>query len=189
MKYKLNPLFKAASGQLGDLVFYELNGQPVSRRKGVFTDRRSQRQLAHRDRVKQAAKWAKATTADPKQKAEYRAACQGHQTPYNVAVRDFLTAPQVRGIDLGGYTGKQGEKLLIQAWDDFEVTEVSVALRNAEGHLIEEGPAEAVAGKGDWIYTAKTGVAGGQSVQVEVTAVDRPGNATVASRWQHLPAR
>ncbi len=187
MKFKLHPFVRGAHGSLGDLVFYDLNGEPVGRRKAKFVDKPTPGRLAHRERVKQAARWSKATLADPKQKADYAAACRGHQTPYNIAFRDFMTPPTIQAVHLEGYTGQKGQPIRVKASDDFEVTQVQLALRDGQNNVIEQGPAQWNATDQEWVYLTQSTVAPGQSVLVEATAMDRPGNRTQASQWQYLP--
>ena len=186
MKFKLSPFLQSANGSLGELVYYELDGQLVGRRKAKPKDKLTAARSAHRQRVKLAAAWSRKTMTDPKQKAEYRTACRGHQTPYNIGFRDYLIAPVVEAIDLTGYTGKAGQSLWIKATDDFEVKQVEVMIWDAAGNLIEEGLAERGSNLTDWKYLTRTETIAGQSVRVQVTAVDRPGNRTVAERWQFL---
>ena len=104
------------------MVFYDLNGQTVGRQKGEFKDKRSPDQLAHRERVRRAAAWARQTVTDPRQRADYGAACRGHQTPYNLALRDYMRPPVIESVNLESYTGKAGESVRVKATDDFEVT-------------------------------------------------------------------
>jgi hypothetical protein len=186
MKIKFSPFVQSASGSMGDMVFYELNGVPTARRKGVRTKPPTAGQLAHRERVKAAAAWSRKTMADPRQRAEYAASCQGHQTPYNLGVRDFLTSPVVESIDLAGYTGKVGDVLKFKIWDDFDVKAVTVVIHDAESKVVEEGLAVRGNEAKDWQYVAKTQVSQGKSVQIEVTAEDRPGNKAQLRQWQYF---
>lgn len=186
MKVKLSPFVQGISGSMGDMVFYELNGVPTARRKGVRTKPPTAGQLAHRERVKAAAAWARKTMADPQQRADYAAACKGHQTPYNLGLRDYLTAPVVESIDLSAYAGKAGDVLTFKATDDFEVKSVSVVIQDAENKVVEEGAAVRGVEANQWQYLAKTNLAAGKSVQVEVTAEDRPGNKAQLSQWQYF---
>src|SRR5687768_12323013 len=126
MKITFNPMIQNASGAMGDMVFYDLDGQPVARKKGEPSKKPpTAAQVAHKELVTRAAAWSKLTMTEPKQKAEYAAACRGHQTPYNLGFRDFLTPPVIESVVLDGYTGQIGACVRIKAWDDFEVTSVN----------------------------------------------------------------
>ena len=186
MKIKFNPFVQSASGSMGDMVFYELNGIPTARRKGVRTKPPTPGQLAHRERVKAAAAWSRTTMADPRQRADYASRCQGHQTPYNLGLRDFLTPPVVESMDLSKYLGRAGDVLNFKVWDDFEVKSVSVVIRDADNKVVEQGVAARGSEVNDWQYVAKIDLAQGTSVQVEVTAEDRPGNKAELRQWQYF---
>jgi hypothetical protein len=186
MKVRYRPFVESTSGTLGGMIFYQLDGQEVMRRKPAYEDRPTQRQLAQRQRVREAAKWSRKTMADPAQKAIYQAACHGHLTPYNLGVRDFLRPPVVESIDLDDYTGGAGQRLRILAWDDFEVTRVEIVIRDAGGNLIEQGLAKRGSAENEWEYWTQSDVVGGSTVRVEVAAYDRPMHVTQASRWQLL---
>ena len=91
-------------------------------------------------------------------------------------------------VDLSAYTGQVGDKIAIRAHDDFDVTGVSVAISDTDGHALESGAAvetppnpNNVVGHaaGRWLYTATTVVPTGTSVRIEVTATDRPGHKAV----------
>jgi hypothetical protein len=113
---------------------------------------------------------------------------------------DFFNASSVDEVDLLGYTGAVGDKIVVRASDDFDpsitlpsvalpstslgtggtgragVVGVRVAITKADGTAIEEGAAtETPADSGRWVYTATTAVATGTTVRIAVTATDRPG--------------
>jgi hypothetical protein len=88
---------------------------------------------------------------------------------------DFLTQPVIAGIDMTKFTGAVGGWLLVVTGDDFKVTRVGVAVRDATGRRVEEGFAVPVQGSlaKTWMYTATKELAGGQVLTIEVTATDR----------------
>jgi hypothetical protein len=118
--------------------------------------------------------------ADTAAKTVYETKAKGTQV-FALAVADFFNAPAVDEIDLSQYTGKAGETIHIRASDDFEVRGVSVVIHDANGAVLEQGGAVA-GGDGAWTYTATTAVPTGQSVAIEVTATDRPGNKTTKTQ-------
>lgn len=168
------------SGKIGDLVFRRYEGQVVIARKPDTEGRvQSASQLGHQERFRLAAVYAKAMLGDPALRAVYEAAAKLKNKPvFALAVGDFLNAPTVDDIDLRGYSGQVGEKILIRATDDIEVVSVAVAIRNAAGGVQEQGAA--VFDQGSWRYTAQTAMTPlPVSFAVDVTAMDRPGNKTV----------
>ncbi len=186
-KAKLNQWLQSLSGTYGDLVFSEVDGQIVVRTKGAVNPARSPAQMAQMERFRQASAYAKLALANPGLKTAYRALCHDHLTPYNLAVRDFLTPPQVKIVHLDAYTGQPGQGLRIEAWDDFEVVEVEVAMRDPDGQTIETGWAERNPTTGEWTYVSQVPVAAGRTVLVEVMARDHPGHVGDFRQWYWVP--
>lgn len=178
-KTKLNPILEQVRGQVGDLVFREVQGETVLSRKpdlsGVVV---TEAQTAARERFRQATLYGKMVMADPTTKAIYEEEAKAKGQPvFSLTVADFFNAPSVDEVDLSAYAGKVGDQITIQAHDDFEVVGVTVAIANASGQAIEDGPAtETPAKSGRWVYTAKQAVPTGTQVRVTVTAEDRPGH-------------
>jgi hypothetical protein len=181
-KAKMNPVMENMSGAIGDLVFRRRAGQVVVSRKADISGRvLSAGQLNHMERFRQATFYAKASLADSSVRPIYETLAKTKDKPaFALAVGDYLNAPSVDAIDLAGYTGKAGEKIVIRASDDIEVIAVSVAIRDSKG-VVEQG--SAAFEQGYWRYTTQTAVdlAAG-SVAVDVTAVDRPGNKTMKTQ-------
>jgi hypothetical protein len=82
-------------------------------------------------------------------------------------------------VDLSAYTGQTGQVIRVRATDDFEVTGVSVKMRETDtGEEIDGG--DAVKGSdGTWAFTAQATIPNGHTFAIDVTATDRPGNKTV----------
>jgi hypothetical protein len=164
------------------LVFKRHQGETVLARKpdldGVEP---TQAQLAARENFRQATLYGKMVMADPDAKAIYEQAAKERGQPvFSVLVADYYNAPSVNYVDLGGYSGKVGDKVTILAHDDFAVVGVTVALANGNGQSIETGAAtESAPGSGRWMYTATQAVPTGTTVRVTVTATDRPGHTGV----------
>jgi hypothetical protein len=188
-KVKFNKLIENLSGHVGDLIFYEADGQNLSRAMPEIIAERTEKQKANSDRFLAAQRYAATALADPMLKAAYKAACRGHQNPRNLAIRDALRPPVVESINLDGYTGKPGDIVRVKATDDFRVVEVKVTVCGPGGELIEQGNAELSSADGEWRYTTRTEVPSGQSVSLLAMARDNPGNTAEGQRWQHIPAR
>src|SRR5581483_3397303 len=123
-KIKFNNLIDSLSGRVGNLIFYQADGQNLSRAVAEVTPERSAKQKASSSRFLAAQRYADSALNDPALKAAYKAACRGHQNPRNLAIRDALRPPVVESIELGGYTGKPGQIVRVKATDDFRVVEV-----------------------------------------------------------------
>jgi len=105
------------------------------------------------------------------------------QPVFSVTIADFYNAPVVSEIDLSGYTGRSGEAIRIVATDDFEVASVGVRITNTNNAVVEEGPAARDGQNGsDWTYQSRTALPAGETVSIEVTATDRPGNKNVKTQ-------
>jgi len=175
-KVQLNPVMEKMSGKIGDLVFKRFQDEVVVARKPDRTNVvLTPAQAAHNERFRQATVYAKASLADPVARAVYEAAAKEKGKPvFALAVGDYLNAPSVDFVDLAGYTGKVGEKIVIRASDDIGVASVDVVIRSTNATL-EQGAATFE--QGSWRYTTQAAVdltAG--SIAIDVTATDRPGN-------------
>lgn len=183
-KVKLNPTLEAIHGHVGDMVFKRFEGQEIV---GKMPDRTgivpTENQVAQQDKFRLAALYGKAVMADPATKKIYVDASGRLGVPaFALTVGDFLNAPVVDEIDLSAYAGKIGDKIAVRASDDVEVQEVSVAIRDQGGVVLEQGAAVFTANTGAWTYTATTALAQGQAVSIEVSATDRPGHRTTRTQ-------
>ncbi len=170
-------IMEGIQGKVGNVVFRRRGDQFVISRRPLTSEREpSAGQAAQRERFRAAAAYAHQSMGDPVVKALYAAWAQRRGfTVFNTAVADYFGAPVVNAIDLSEYHGQAGDRIHIRASDDTDVLRVQVEVRDAQGALIEEGPAQEVTPDGgDWTYTA-TRPATGQTV-VTATAFDRPGN-------------
>jgi hypothetical protein len=86
------------------------------------------------------------------------------------------SAPDIEQVDLSGYTGKVGDRILVQASDDFAVKSVHVHIANADGSLVEKGEAEHAGIL--WAYTATQNNESLEGDKIIISASDLPGNVT-----------
>jgi hypothetical protein len=187
-KVTFNQLIETFSGRIGNFIFYQADGQNLSRTVPEVTPERSEKQKLNSGRFQDAQEYADRALTDPTLKAAYKALCRGHQNPRNLAIRDAMRPPVVESINLDGYTGVAGQVVRVRATDDFRVTEVKVTIRRPTGELIEEGVAESGADDSQWKYTTTTQAPSGQAVSVLAVAKDNPGNTAECQRWQYIPA-
>lgn len=178
-KVSYNPVVKRIQGQIGDLVFKRLQDRNLVARKPDLAGREpTPGQAAHRDRFRQATRYAKSVWTDPVRKAAYQALTPSRKLHvFQLCVADYLNPPEIHATDLSAYTGGVNQPIRIVARDDVEVVSVRVRITGPGETLIEEG--EAVRQAEDaWVYTTTAMAPAGQVLTVTVTATDRPGNQT-----------
>jgi hypothetical protein len=176
-KLKVNPLLLAIQGRIGDLVIVHEGGQMYVRRKPKkLPGFRSAAQLAQTSRFAVGSRWARTVLTDPAVRALYQKACQGHLTPHNIAVKDYLHPPVVHAIDLDSYSGHPGDVIRIRASDDFHVEGVAVQILTVGGEMLEAGQAEWDEAAGCWLYVSRVLVPPETTILTEVAAIDLPGN-------------
>jgi hypothetical protein len=175
-----NVITHGLSEKIGDLlVFSQRGGKTIVSIVPQKKAPASEKQLAQRQRFQQAIIYGKAATATPGTGELYAAAAkkQKGKTPINVAVADFFGAPDIEQVDLSGYAGGAGDRILVQASDDFAVKAVHVRISNADGSLVEEGAAVQSVGN-LWTYTATQTNESLEGDKIVISASDLPGNMT-----------
>ena len=179
-KVAKNLVLHGASGMLGDqIVIRSRAGQMMlSSAPGARTTPPTEAQKKHQQRFQQATVYAKAQLADPEKRKAYEERAEGMVTAYNVAVADFLHAPDIDEIDVTGYHGAANEPIRVRVTDDFKVETVHLAVYNGDGTLVEEGDAAQQENKIDWIYTSTAENPSTAGDKIVVLASDRPGNIT-----------
>jgi hypothetical protein len=165
---------------LGDLIVFRNRGGKtiVSQAPKKSTQEWSEAQEKHRLRFQEAVLYAKGAIVDAATKEAYKTAASNGQTAYNVAVADFMNAPQIDEIDVSSYTGQLGSYIRIRATDDFRVAEVSVTILNVDGTEVEKGLAELQTGGIWWKYTATIVNESLQGDKIVIRVSDLPGNLT-----------
>ena len=175
---KENVITRHLHGKFGDqVVFRTRNGQSfASNMPKAASGSPSAAQLEVRDRFRMAAIWAKNALADPILLAAYQAKAKDGQTPYVLAMTDFLKPPRISEINDSGYNGHVGDEILVSAIDDFKVTGVSVVITDPSDVLIEEGQCQPDGTGMYWKYTATVEVAALSGVEITAVAKDNPGH-------------
>ena len=177
-----NEYAEGFSGKIGrNMVFRQLkNGEvgmarkPRKKKGPVHEENKKARKL-----FKKASLYAQQVEADPIAKAMYQASVKGLQTAFNLALRDARVAPKVINIDTSEYEGEIGNRIIIDAEDDFKVARVEVTIHDANGALLERGNAVIPPLSMDWVYTTTVVNAQLAGTSVTATAYDTPGNKGV----------
>lgn len=177
-KSNVNVITHGFSGKLGDqIVLRQRNGQTILASKPRITNTEpSEAQALTRINFACAVRYAKQVLLDAVTAAPYVAKAGNGLTPFNLAVRDYLTVPIVRSIDATGYNGQPGDKIKVTAIDDFTVISVEVTIEQPDGTVIESGLCIPDQNGVDWHYTVTQAntIVSGQKIVAKVT--DTPGN-------------
>ncbi len=175
-----NLLVKGARGHVGKQFNYRRRGNDTILAKMPRINDNLEPTAAQqevRDQFSSASLYAQSAVSSPDLKKQYQKKAGPGKTAYNMAFRDFTSAPVVKKIDMDKYNGTAGSVIVVSAKDDFQVAEVRLSIRNAAGALVEEGNAVLnTLNRLQWIYTAtqvNNPVAG--SV-IKATAIDLAGN-------------
>ncbi len=119
--------------------------------------------------------YAKKVVKDPAKKALYQAAVTGGQTAFNKATSDALNPPKINNIRID-----QNAFIIVEAVDDFMVTNVTVSIHDSSGNLIEEGKADIMENGSDWHYTIQR-IPLTAGSRITAGAFDMPGNRALLS--------
>lgn len=177
---KDNLITYGLSGLLGkQVVFRTQKGRTIISKRTKPKDRKSKAQLKQRSRFSDATIYAKGAIADKDIRKLYDARAQKSdklQTAFNVAVADYMRAPEIMHIDVAGYRGNIGDIITISATDDFMVKEVKVEIEKVDGSLIEQGDAKLMPNGLDWAYRVQSANFLYAGNIVVARAFDLPGN-------------
>jgi hypothetical protein len=179
-RIKKNYFFQGASGDMnGQFVYKQRGGRLFAAAMPDVKPNRefSADQIKVRKRFKLASLYAQGIMNDVAIKKQYQKKAEKHQSAYNVAFQDYMKAPVVESIDSAAYTGIVGSKIIVEATDDFRVTEVKVGIYSSSGSVIEEGQAVLnPMNLGQWIYTVLQANASLAGTTITAIASDLPGN-------------
>ncbi|MEJ1241013.1 hypothetical protein WBG78_22895 [Chryseolinea sp. T2] len=184
-----NFLLKGFSGALGkNVVFKQYTKRGIVIAANYPTKRKSDsdKQIAQQRVFKYAIEYARNATAHSQVSAIYSKGVDAIRTSVNaVAMKDVLTPPEVREVNLLTYTGAPGELIRVRAWDDFKVMAVSITIAKADGTIIEEGNALPRGKRGLWRMATTVRNDSVPGTVFTVTATDMAGNK--AKRTVRIP--
>ena len=182
-KLDANEIIGLLHGKLGGLIFSRTqDGQIQVRRRPVRRAAFREGELTNQDTFAQAIAYVAAARQEPELYTPYQQAgkLKGKRA-CDLAHSDFRNPPVITDIDLSAYTGSPGQRILVQAVDDFEVVRLVVTVAKVDHEVIEIGTSAQVPETGAWRYVTQLSAAGLQVVTIHVTAFDRPGNAVTRS--------
>jgi hypothetical protein len=175
-----NVVTKGLSGDVGGLLFRQVDGQTIVSQKAVPSTVATEAQKSTRKNFQRAVIYAKSETAASSENKEiYEAVAKKKKNiPYRVAVADFLKAPDIHHVDVSRYTGQPGDVIKVEVSDDVMVKSVTVTITNADGSLVEKGEAQVDVSGYVWKYTATQINDSLEGDKIEITASDLPENVT-----------
>lgn len=181
-KVKNNIVTEGLSGKLGDrIVFRQKAGKTIVAVKPQMPEERSEAQINHAQRFREASQYAVEALKDPNVRAGYAARAKAGQSAYNVALADYLTLPDISLVDFSLYDGKKGSQLRIRVSDDHLVSDVQVSIYSPDGTLLEQGSATPMLNGVDWAYTTQIASTEVQGNRLLIRATDLPGNRSERS--------
>jgi hypothetical protein len=177
-----NMLVNHYHGRTGNVVFRRRGKKTVAAKRPDFSRRvLSELQKESNERFRKAMNWARKAKEDPELWEFYSRKRKGSQKVFNVAVRDYLSRPSVRKIDICQYNGEAGNLIVIHVNDIYFVKEVKLSILDSSGRELESG--NAVAHDLScfvWNYTATSPNPEWQSGTFMASVRDIPGNVAVA---------
>lgn len=179
-----NLVTKGLSGKLGDdIVFRQTTAGTVVCASPQKSTTVSEKQLQQQELFKKASQYAKMQMSNPEMKVAYEAIAKKKNFPngYNVAVADYFKAPVIQRIDTSLYKGGIGDRIVVEAFDDFKVKLVEVSILLADGNLLEQGNAIQQSNEFEWQYTARVENVRIDGCKITVRVLDYPENETVES--------
>ena len=179
-----NLILHGVSGKIGDQIVIRQRGGEiiVSQAPGKRTKELTEAQKAHLAEFQQAIIYGKSAMTDEATKAEYEEKAEGMKSAFNVAVADFMHAPQIDEIDVSAYTGAKGDTIRVRAVDDFKVVQAHVEIYNSDGSLVEEGDAVQQENGLDWVYTCTVDNTDTSGDKIVIKVSDKPGNITTEEK-------
>ena len=150
-----NVITYGLKGKIGNLIFRFWGGrQVVSSIPDFSSVKWSKAQEENRLRFRHAMDWARQTLDDPVKRAYYCKKAKATQTPWNLAVADYLKNLRVMPPDLSHYRGQEGDIIGLTPYLPLKVNAIMVTIFDAGGALLEQGPAEATGENCRWVYSA-----------------------------------
>ena len=122
--------------------------------------------------------YAHGVEQDPAKMAFYSSYEKRLQSPFRLALNDFMNPPVIHQVDTDEYSGRPGDGIYLKITDDFRVTRVVVSISTAKGQLVEQGESILLEGA-QWVYRATVPHADWHKSVLRVAASDYSGNCTV----------
>ncbi|XOV92237.1 MAG: hypothetical protein ACFHWX_18760 [Bacteroidota bacterium] len=180
-KLSKNLFLQGASGMLGSqLVYRQVNGQILVSSRPVGRGKGSEAQKRQNMRFKYATAFAKNAIADDVLGPIYAAGVAripNHNNAYILAMTDYLRAPEIGDLILP--SGASGTRVLVEAYEDPQLSRVEFDIISEDERVISSGEATLTDNGIQWEFTLTRNIPEGGSIQVR--AYDLPGNVSTKS--------
>ncbi|MEJ1240660.1 hypothetical protein WBG78_21125 [Chryseolinea sp. T2] len=179
-KIRNNPILQKVTGTLGEtVVIRQTKNGPVMANAPSKPEKYHPTQIASQNRFRHAKNYGNNSKVNESLRAMYATGItKKKNSVYQVALTDYMKAPEIRRIETDEYRGQPGNEIFIYAIDDFRVTSVTVVIISAAGKEIERGEAVLSERVRDfWIYTTRSEISSLAGTAITATAKDTPGNS------------
>lgn len=165
-----------------DLVFRRYGNKTFFSRKGKVTTPASAHQQETRNRFTEASCYATTALEDPQTNLAYTlmAEANGLRSAYVAAIKDFMTEPAIETMNTRAYRGAVGQVITFAPQFAFKLVRVTVTIQQADGAIVETGPATPI--KQRWQYKATVANQQVTGCSLVLKAYDRLGKEVVVER-------
>ncbi|MBT1705187.1 hypothetical protein [Chryseosolibacter indicus] len=174
-----NPVTSGFSGKFGDdLVFKQIGNRTFFARKGVTKDKPTLAQNGARTQFAQASYYASHTLYYPEETERYSimARLNNLKSAQAAAVKDYMTKPEIKGLNYKKYRGKVHDAIFIEPQMLLKIDKIEVTIIRADGTVLESGSAEK--DHLNWKYSAKAVNDQVEGSTIDVVAYDRFGKSS-----------
>lgn len=168
-------LLQELRGNVDGLVIRKIRGRYFLSRKPEQDENRQPTagEQAFRRRFRLASSWAQRVQSTPELHDFYAPFAKKRDLRVRaVAISDWFHPPVVQAIDLKGYRGRAGDRIVVRAHDEFGVKAVRLTLSGSSGRSLETGLA--ILHRKVWRYTTTATAPAGETITIEAIAYDRP---------------
>jgi hypothetical protein len=102
-----------------------------------------------------AAQWAHSILKNDEIRAQYQATSSGTNSPYTMAIKDYMTLPLISRVGSGKYRGQIRDRIDIMVDNVIRVKAVKVTIENADGSQLENDLASPGKHSFEWFYITK----------------------------------
>jgi len=186
-KSRNNVVMHGASGKIGKMLVFRQKGDQtiIARTAKERPDGKPYtiKQLAVQEKFLDASLYAKKAINDTLLRPLYQAKANVNQTAYNIAFKDFFTAPTIRRLNDLDYLGQPGEDITFLIKDVLMVSRVNFEIIDSSDTVIESGLAESLDDIGlEWKYTTTVANPEYADSMYRITMLDTPKNVTTEIR-------